>query len=170
MQVSEKRHGPPTKASCNQTCHRFAKCTKNPETGEHKCSCSRPCLRIYKPVCGTDGVTYSSECMLMYLVCQDGTDISVKHRGRCFDKGQCWNSYLFTCLLLIGTALLVYLIPASIPKSKENITIDLNCWNPYYSQSSSKRPPQGMRKVVVTRTGRLVGLALESLKQCEVVA
>jgi len=81
VQVSEKRHGPPTKASCNQTCHRFAKCTKN-----HQCSCSRPCLRIYKPVCGTDGVTYSSECMLMYLVCQDGTDISVKHRGRCFDK------------------------------------------------------------------------------------
>ena len=80
----------PAKSMCSPPCHRYARCITDPKTGEHNCSCGRPCPRIYSPVCGTDGITYSSECMRMFLVCEKGTDVGLKHLGEC-KKGECDN-------------------------------------------------------------------------------
>ena len=69
--------------TCQPPCHPYGRCVKNRETGENECTCNRICTREYAPVCGTDGKTYSTECMMKLLVCEEGTNVNVKHPGEC---------------------------------------------------------------------------------------
>ena len=46
-------------------------------------ACSIACTRDYRPICGTDGKTYSNGCMLRFLNCERGTNIGVAHGGEC---------------------------------------------------------------------------------------
>ena len=78
---------------CDPQCHRYGKCVKNDKTGENECTCNRICTREYDPVCGTDGKTYSTECMMKLLVCEEGTDVTVKERGECPSIGKCRSSF-----------------------------------------------------------------------------
>lgn len=80
--------------TCDPPCHRYGKCVKNHETGENECTCNRLCSREYAPVCGSDGKTYSTECMMKLLVCEEGTDVTVKERGECPAVGKCYLSLL----------------------------------------------------------------------------
>ena len=46
--------------------------------------CPKHCPENYKPVCGTDGKTYSNECKLKVEACYTHNhDLKVKHDGEC---------------------------------------------------------------------------------------
>ncbi|XP_012590000.1 PREDICTED: agrin [Condylura cristata] len=57
--------------------------------GEAQCACPQACSGVYDPVCGSDGVTYSSTCELEATACTLGREIRVARRGPCDRCGQC---------------------------------------------------------------------------------
>ncbi|KFW87534.1 Pancreatic secretory trypsin inhibitor, partial [Manacus vitellinus] len=44
---------------------------------------SRGCSRNFEPICGTDDVLYSNECLLCLHNRQRGASVRIKHRGMC---------------------------------------------------------------------------------------
>ncbi|KAG8505493.1 LOW QUALITY PROTEIN: Agrin, partial [Galemys pyrenaicus] len=59
--------------------------------GDAQCACPHPqaCSGVHDPVCGSDGVTYSSACELEATACTLGREIRVARRGPCDRCGQC---------------------------------------------------------------------------------
>lgn len=63
---------------------------------DHDQGCNPNCLKILKPVCGSDGRTYNNVCLLELASClgegseENGGRIEVAHRGQCGqeDRGQ----------------------------------------------------------------------------------
>ena len=45
--------------------------------------CRRACPKIFAPVCGTDGKTYSNKCEMERITCEGGYLAEVKHEGKC---------------------------------------------------------------------------------------
>ncbi|XP_006886016.1 PREDICTED: LOW QUALITY PROTEIN: agrin [Elephantulus edwardii] len=59
------------------------------KNGEAACECSQVCSGIYDPVCGSDGVTYTSMCELETTACILSRDIRVARKGPCDRCGKC---------------------------------------------------------------------------------
>jgi len=55
-----------------------------------KIMCEQPCPMIHKPVCGTNGVTYSSECHFENALCGVPTkkSFTIAHKGACKPKAE----------------------------------------------------------------------------------
>ncbi|XP_033114211.1 equistatin-like isoform X2 [Anneissia japonica] len=74
-------------------CHDDMKCCSS-DCGQYTCAqpvdevvCEIPCPRIYQPVCGTDGETYSSECILNFTTCTRNQQfVQMLHDGPCTEN------------------------------------------------------------------------------------
>ncbi|XP_023288194.1 agrin [Orussus abietinus] len=72
----------------NKKCDHYGECESD-STGEAKCVCPKSCENevkdLFNPtkVCGTDGVTYSSECALKKASCDSQTLIKISYEGDC---------------------------------------------------------------------------------------
>ncbi|NWY00427.1 AGRIN protein, partial [Nothoprocta ornata] len=81
-------------------CDRCGKCQFGAiceaETG--RCVCPTECVASSQPVCGTDGVTYGSECELHVRACTQQSPIRVAAQGPCESCGGSVCSFGGTCV------------------------------------------------------------------------
>ena len=57
---------------------------------EEKCICPDECADVYIPVCGDNGITYTSACHLQLDSCVKQIKITIQHSGDC---GMCFFNF-----------------------------------------------------------------------------
>ncbi|XP_064610786.1 agrin-like isoform X2 [Liolophura sinensis] len=64
-------------------------CMTNTTTNAPYCQCIEKCHHVFSPVCGSDGVTYSSECHMRKASCIGQKRIQARFPGACDVKDPC---------------------------------------------------------------------------------
>lgn len=64
-------------------CAYGALCVVDKRTQQAHCRCQETCVDVFAPVCGSDKVTYSSDCQLRMASCSKQKRIFTKHQGPC---------------------------------------------------------------------------------------
>ncbi|XP_067139289.1 agrin-like isoform X1 [Centruroides vittatus] len=70
-------------------CAYGALCLVDEKSQQAYCRCQEVCTDIFAPVCGSDKVTYSSECQLRMASCTQQRKIFIQHSGPCDMKDPC---------------------------------------------------------------------------------
>ncbi|GFS87145.1 hypothetical protein NPIL_582581 [Nephila pilipes] len=66
-----------------------SQCLVDESTNRAYCRCGETCSEVFAPVCGNDGVTYSSECQLRLSSCTQQRRILVMRQGSCDLQDPC---------------------------------------------------------------------------------
>eukprot|EP00111_Clytia_hemisphaerica_P019665 TCONS_00058019-protein len=67
----------------NEVCQYFSECKQSTFTNQKKCVCNDVCSLFPNPVCGSDGRSYMSLCILKSIACRYRKPIYAIHRGLC---------------------------------------------------------------------------------------
>ncbi|XP_072844992.2 ovomucoid isoform X2 [Pogona vitticeps] len=63
------------------------KCKEKDECSQY--TDPQACTKEYKPVCGSDGVTYNNKCLFCCAKKEKGGKLTIKHKGECKPKDEC---------------------------------------------------------------------------------
>ncbi|XP_054715536.1 agrin-like [Uloborus diversus] len=66
-----------------------AECLVDDTTNRAYCRCGQTCPEVFAPLCGNDGVTYSSECQLRLSSCIQQRPIFLDRQGACVVQDPC---------------------------------------------------------------------------------
>ncbi|KAJ6668053.1 hypothetical protein lerEdw1_016374 [Lerista edwardsae] len=66
--------------------HKEDECGQYPEPAKGQATA---CTFEYRPVCGSDGVTYGNKCLFCIAKRESGGKITIKHKGTCEQKDEC---------------------------------------------------------------------------------
>ncbi|GFY56644.1 kazal-like domain-containing protein [Trichonephila inaurata madagascariensis] len=72
-------------------CSFGALCLVDQITQQAYCRCEEHCPDVFAPVCGSDSVTYSSDCQLQMASCSQQRRIYIHHQGQC---GTCFYLHI----------------------------------------------------------------------------
>ncbi|XP_023225302.1 agrin-like isoform X1 [Centruroides sculpturatus] len=91
LQYAPQKSRPPVRENTCESmyCAYGAQCLLDERTQQAYCRCQDTCSDVFAPVCGTDDVTYSSECQLRTASCTQQKRIFVRHQGPCDMKDPC---------------------------------------------------------------------------------
>ncbi|GIY85611.1 kazal-like domain-containing protein [Caerostris darwini] len=86
----------------SETCEKMycsfgALCLVDQTSQQAYCRCEQHCPDVFSPVCGSDSVTYSSDCQLQMASCSQQRRIYIHHQGQC---GTC-SFFIYFCKLLL---------------------------------------------------------------------
>ncbi|KAK3607077.1 hypothetical protein CHS0354_039132 [Potamilus streckersoni] len=68
-----------------------AQCVVNLTDNSPHCKCQEICLDTFSPICGSDDITYDSECLMKKTSCDEQRRIKVVHIGQCGKEDPCKN-------------------------------------------------------------------------------
>uniref|UniRef100_T1JZW6 Agrin n=1 Tax=Tetranychus urticae TaxID=32264 RepID=T1JZW6_TETUR len=77
------RYDGPCQTCLDMNCMHYSVCEIDLETSKAHCVCPKVCIRDDRPVCGSNGKTYESECELQMASCHLQINLTVAHHGSC---------------------------------------------------------------------------------------
>lgn len=64
------------------------KCNFGAKCLDGRCMCDYDCANATDPICGSDGLTYSNECVMQRVACSQGVEIEALHAGNCQESSE----------------------------------------------------------------------------------
>ena len=68
-----------------RVCEHYSQCVSY-DDGRTECACVDQCAQVDDPVCGSDGLDYSNECVLKATACRESRELDVTDDRPCGGK------------------------------------------------------------------------------------